>query len=161
MPYVQQDKHVDEYGRYLQAPVWQSSSAGLISQVTKSQEDTNAATKARETETRGILDEIVGMYREGGAYGQGVEASLGREKTQAMATGTQSLISSGLYNTTGLAGLSGKFEEEVGAPTRMKLEDLRMDKLSSALGQKAQFVTDIQNTQPDYKLLASLLQAGG
>lgn len=129
----------------------------LISQITKSQETTNVQTKARETEVRSVLDEIIGMYRQGGTFGQGMEASLGREKTQSMAQGAQGLVSSGLYNTTGLAGLSGKFEEEVGAPTRMKLEDLRMDRLSGALGQKAKMVTDIENTQPDYRLLASLL----
>jgi hypothetical protein len=36
-----------------------------------------------------------------------------------------------------------------------------MDRLAGALGQKAQFVTDITDQQPDYKLLASLIQAGG
>jgi hypothetical protein len=133
----------------------------IIDTITKMQTDINAKTKARETEVRGILDEVIGFYRQGGAFGQGVEASLERERTKTLAAGGQSLISSGLYNTTQLAGLSGRFAEEVGAPTRAKLEDLRMDKLSSALGQKAQFVTDITETQPNYQLLAQLQMAGG
>ena len=118
---------------------------------------TNTANKKREDEIRKILDEIIGIYRQGGSFGKGVEAQLERERTKTVASGTQSLVSSGLYNTTQMAGLSGKFAEEVAAPTRMKLEDLRMDKLSSALGQKAKFVEGIENQQPDYKLLASLL----
>jgi hypothetical protein len=117
----------------------------------------NAENKKRETEIRAIYDQVINMYSAGGAYGKGMEAQLGRERTQTLASGGQSLISSGMYNTTGLAGLSTQFAENVAAPTRAKLEDLRMDKLSSALGQKAGFVEGITNEQPDYKALATLL----
>jgi hypothetical protein len=119
----------------------------------------NEANKARETEVRGILDEVIGLYRSGGAFGQGVEAQLERERTKTMASGQQALIGSGLFNTTQQAGLAGKFAEEVAMPTRMKLEDLRMDRLSGALGQKAQFIGDIQDQAPDYRLLAQLLSS--
>lgn len=136
----------------------QSRTDKLAAETTAAANRANAATKAREEEMRAILDEVIGMYRQGGSYGGGVEAGLERERTKTMAAGTQSLVSSGLYNTTQAAGLAGKFSEEVAMPTRMKLEDLRMDRLSSALGQKASMIGDITQTQPDYKLLASLLQ---
>lgn len=119
---------------------------------------TNAATKERETESRGLLDQIIGLYRQGGGFGKGVESSLERERTQTLATGGQSLVSSGMYNTTQLAGLSTQFAENVAAPTRLKLEDMRMDRLAGALGQKSSFVEGISNEQPDYRLLAQLLQ---
>ncbi len=156
------EKGMSRYTRTIpNAASSQASYQNIIDTITKLQEETNTKNKVRETEVRGIMDEIIGLYRAGGGFGQGVEASLEQERTKTMAAGTQSLISSGLYNTTQQAGLAGKFAEEVAMPTRAKLEDLRMDKLSSALGQKAQFVTDITDTQPDYRLLAGLMQAGG
>lgn len=132
----------------------------IIGMTTKAQKQANIATKRREEEIRTILDEVIGMYRAGGGFGQGIESQLERERTKTMATGGQALISSGLYGTTQLAGLSGRFAEEVAMPARMKLEDLRAERLSQALGQKAGFVERIQNTQPDYALLASLLSKG-
>lgn len=125
--------------------------------IMQSQEKTNAANKKRETEIRTLMDQIIGMYQQGGSFGKGVEAQLERERTKSISAGSQSLISSGLFNTTQTAGLAGKFAEEVAMPTRMKLEDLRMEKLSSALGQKASFIEGITDQGPDYRLLASLL----
>lgn len=135
----------------------QKSATSTASQITSAINKSNAANKSREKEVRGILDNVIAMYRQGGGYGKGVEASLERERTKSMSAGAQGLISSGLYNTTQLAGLSGKFSEEVAMPSRMKLEDLRMDRLAGALGQKANFITDITDESPDYRLLASLL----
>lgn len=135
----------------------QQSIMGLMEQA---QTEQNVANKAREEEVRKLLDQVVGMYEKGGSYGKGFEEQLERERTKALSTGGQALISSGLYGTTQLAGLGGRFAEEVAAPARMKLEDLRAERLSQALGQKAGFVTGIQNIQPDYTLLASLLSKG-
>ena len=138
-----------------------AANTSILDTIQKLQEQTNAKNKAREDEVRAMLDEVIGMYRPGGTYGQGVEKQLDIERTQALSSGGQALISSGLFNTTGFAGLSQQFEQQVGMPTRMKLEDLRMDRLQGALGQKAQFVTDIQDTAPDYRLLAELMSQGG
>ena len=138
-----------------------AANTSILDTIQKLQDQTNAKNKAREDEVRAMLDEVIGMYRPGGTYGQGVEKQLDIERTKALSSGGQALISSGLFNTTGFAGLSQQFEQQVGMPTRMKLEDLRMDKLQGALGQKAQFVTDIQDTAPDYRLLAELMREGG
>ncbi len=142
-------------GGYGSAPASPASQA--IQKVTNK---TNKDVKARETEVRKIYDQIIKMYSPGGAYGQGTEAMLGRQKQQSVAAGQQSLVSSGLSNTTQAAGLDKKFEEEVGMPTRAKLEDVRYGALSGALGQKAGFITDIQNQLPDFNLLAQLIAQG-
>lgn len=125
--------------------------------VTQMETETKQANKARENEIRQILDEIIGMYRPGGAFGQGTEAMLERSKTKDIASAQQSLVSSGLFNTTQTAGLGKKWEEEVGMPTRAKLEDVRYGQLGSALGQKAGFVERIENQYPAYDMLAQML----
>lgn len=146
-----------QVSQYRQQMQQYNAKTGLMDEVYAATERTNAANKKREDEIRSMMDEVIGMYRQGGAFGQGVEAQLGRERTQTLATGGQSLISSGMYNTTGLAGLSTQFAENVAMPTRMKLEDLRMEKLQGALGQKASFVESITDQSPDYRLLAELM----
>ena len=120
---------------------------------------TQSARKAnlsREREIRGYYDEMVGMYAPGGGFGAGYQAQLERTKTKDVARGTQQLISSGLYGTTTAAGLGKSWEEDVGAPARLRLEDLRKQKYSDILGQKASFVERIQDLYPDYGLIAGL-----
>lgn len=113
-------------------------------------------TEAQEKEIRGLLDQIIQMYQPGGSFGKGTEAMLTRQKEKDLASATQSLVSSGLFGTTMAAGLPKKWEEEVGMPSRLKLEDVRYGALSEALGQKASFVQSIENAYPDYGMIAQL-----
>lgn len=129
----------------------------LYSQITTAMNTTNASTKKRETEIRGLYDQLMNIYSAGGSYGQGTKAALEQERKTTLASGGQSLISAGLYNTTGLAGLSTQFSQNVAAPTLAKLEDLRMDKIASILGQKASFIENITDQQLDYTQLANIL----
>lgn len=76
-------------------------------------------------EARGAFGEAIEQYRPGGGFGAGVEAALGRGRTKAVASGMQSLVSSGLAGTTMAAGLGKKYEEEVGAPARAGVESER------------------------------------
>ena len=99
---------------------------------------------------------MVGMYAPGGGFGAGYEAQLERTKTRDVASGTQQLISSGLYGSTTAAGLGKAWEEDVGAPARLRLEDLRKQKYADVLSQKASFVERIQDLYPDYGLIAGL-----
>ncbi len=115
------------------------------------------ATAAREAEIRGLYDEIIGRYGPEGSFGKGYEAQLERQKTREVAAGGQALVSSGLYGTTQLAGLGKKFEEEVGAPARLKLEDIRAERLSQAQIGKAGFVERIEDIYPDYAMMAKLM----
>jgi len=95
----------------------------------------------RETEIRGLLDKLVGQWQPGSAYLQGLEKQL-------VGAGTQANITSGLFGTTAQAGL------QMGA--RARLEDIRQQGYTSALGQKINFINSIQENVPSYETLANL-----
>ena len=84
------------------------------------------------------LTKASAYYEPGGGFGKGVEAGLERERTQAMSSGMQSLVGSGLAGTTMAAGLGKKFAEEVGVPTRARIEETRAERLSAIDVLKAQ-----------------------
>ena len=84
------------------------------------------------------LGDYADIFRPGGEYGAGVEALLGRGKKRAVAGGMQSLVSAGLAGTTMPMHLEQTFEEEIGMPTRMRSEDIRMERLGGALGSLGQ-----------------------
>lgn len=116
----------------------------------------NQATFDREQEIRGLFDKIIGTYEPGGSFGAGTEAMLERQKQQYTGQATQQLISSGLYGSTMTAGIPKKFEEEIGMPTRLKLEDIRKQAYTGALGQKASFIERIEDVTPSFETLAQL-----
>ncbi len=86
----------------------------------------------------GALESYADIFRPGGAYGEGVEAMIGRGKKRAVAGGMQSLVSAGLAGTTMPMHLEQTFEEEIGMPTRLRAEDLQMERLGGALGSLGQ-----------------------
>lgn len=116
----------------------------------------NARAAARESEIRGLFDNIVDTYSPGGSYMKGQEAALQREKQKYVGSATQNLISSGLYGTSALAGVPNKFEETVGVPTRAKLEDMRTQAYTNALAGKADFINSITESVPDFGTIAQL-----
>jgi hypothetical protein len=103
-----------------------------------------------------IYDDIIAQYQPGGSFGEGALALYEQGKTKAMATGMQNLVSSGLSNTTVAAGLPIKYEEEVGTPFRLQLEDLRQTRLADALMKKAGAVESRTDAYPDANLLSNL-----
>jgi len=119
-------------------------------------EQARQANLKREQEIRGLLDKVIDVYSPGGEFGKATEAMLARQKQQYLGRATQGLISSGLYGSTLTAGMPKRFEEEIGMPTRAKLEDIRLGQYTSALGQKAGFVERIEDVGPDLGLLAQL-----
>jgi len=70
------------------------------------------------------------QYAPGGGFGKGVEAGLERGRVKAMASGMQHLVGAGLAGTTMAGGLGLKFEEEVGVPARLGIEEERARALS-------------------------------
>lgn len=84
------------------------------------------------------LTKAKAYYEPGGDYGKGVEAGLERERTQAMSSGMQALVASGFAGTTMAGGLGKKFAEEVGMPTRARIEETRAERLSALDVLKAQ-----------------------
>jgi len=150
---------IDQYWKAAHGslPTEQAAAKTQLSAIESKRE---AKVAAREQEVRSIFDDIIAMYSPEGAYGQGTLAMLDRQKTRDVASATQSLVSSGLFNTTQQAGLGKKWEEEVGMPTRAKLEDVRYGALAGAKAQKAQAISNIEDQQIDYNLIAQLMQTG-
>jgi hypothetical protein len=111
---------------------------------------------ARFKEAKGIYSDIAGMYAPGGAFGRGYEAMLERTKGRDVASGAQSLVGSGMFNTTQPAGLGKKWEEEVGMPSRMRLEDIRMERYAGARRDLAGLIERVEEPYPDY---SGLMQA--
>ncbi len=77
------------------------------------------------------FQKAMAYYGPEGGFGKGVEAKLERGRTRTVASGMQSLVSSGLAGTTMAAGLGKKYEEEVAAPTMAGVESERARSLSS------------------------------
>lgn len=105
------------------------------------------------------MQRAIAYYQEGGGYGKGTEAALERGRTKALASGAQGLISAGLGGTTMMAGLGKKFEEEVGMPTRARVEETRAQALSGLEMTKAQIIqgaTESQRASALQKYLAEL-----
>lgn len=117
-----------------------------------------AANEKRYKEITGIWDNIISQYQPGGSFGQGALAMYEQGKKGAMATGMQSLVSSGLSNTTVAAGLPIKYEQEVGTPFRLQLEDMRINRLSEAQAGKAGAIERRTDAYPDPNLFAGLTQ---
>ena len=83
------------------------------------------------SEARTALQKAMAQYQPGGGLGVGVEAGLERGRVKALSSGMQHLVSAGLAGTTMAGGLGKKYEEEVAAPARARVEDIRAEKLSS------------------------------
>ena len=105
------------------------------------------------------MDEIIGRYQPEGAFAQGTLAQLGMRKERETGAEMQQLIGSGLYGTQAAAGVGTRWESLIGAPTRLTLEDLRMQQLSAAQQAKAGFVERIEDVYPDYATIAKLAMA--
>jgi len=69
-------------------------------------------------------------YQPGGGFGKGVEAGLERGRVKAVSAGMQHLVGAGLAGTTMAGTLGKKYEEEVGAPTRLGVEERRAQAIS-------------------------------
>ena len=80
---------------------------------------------------RTALQGAMARYQPGGGFGAGIEAGLERGRVKALASGMQNLVSAGLAGTTIAGGLGKKYEAEVAAPTRARVEDIRTERLSA------------------------------
>jgi len=100
-----------------------------------------------------MYDEMIARYGAGGTFGAGYKAELETAKKSAISSATQTDISRGLY---GVSPYEATWEKEVGAPARLKLEDIKMEKLTAAEQAKAGFLERIEEPYPDYGLIASL-----
>ncbi len=81
-------------------------------------------------EAKTAWEQAIAQYGPEGGYGKGVEAGLERGQVKATTSGMQSLVSAGLAGTTMAAGLGKKYEEEVAAPARARVESTRAQAIS-------------------------------
>lgn len=130
--------------------------ASLYEQLRQQEQAAKEANLKRYSEAMQIYDEIISRYRTGGEFGKAALGQLGKQKIRDVGAETQQLISSGLYGTTTMAGTGRRWEESVGAPARLKLEDIQMQRLSEAQIGKAGFIERREDVGPDYGQAAGL-----
>ena len=128
----------------------------IIARFQQQQEAARLMNEQRYQEALELYSQMIEQYEPGGAFGAGYEAQLARTKTQDVAAGQQALVSGGLFGTTITAGLPKKWEEEVGQPARLKLEDVRMGRYAEAMEKKAGLIERREDIGPDYALIAQL-----
>ena len=128
---------------------------GILSQYEQKYAEAKSANEQRYKQGMDLLDQAIQRYQPGGSFGAGAMAQYEQGKTQAMSSGQQNLISSGLSNTTIGATLPLAYEQEVGTPFRLQLEDLRMKNLTEAERAKTGFIESRQDPYPD---IGSMMQ---
>ncbi len=111
-----------------------------------------------------LLDQVIARYQPGGDYGKAALGTLETRKKKTLASQQQSLVSSGLSGTTRGASLGKKFEEDIGTPTRLGIEETRVGALTQAMQAKAGFMERDQARQDQlmrdaYERLAQQQQA--
>lgn len=124
----------------------------------ESMAEANRANEARYQEGLGIHGQIADIYAPGGGFGAGHEAQLERTKTRDVASAQQQMVSSGLWGTTVAAAIPAAWEETVGQPSRLALQDVQMGRYGEALAGKAGFIERRSDVGPDMGLFAGLMQ---
>ena len=128
----------------------------ILDKYNQDYEAAKTANLERYNQALAIYDEIINKYQPGGSFGQSYLSQLETQKTTDVGKGISDMISSGLYGTEGLAGLGTQWESQVGAPSRLKLEDLMMERLSNAQMGKADVIQNREDVYPDLNQLAQL-----
>ncbi|KKN59422.1 hypothetical protein LCGC14_0542570 [marine sediment metagenome] len=135
------------------------SYAQMLADFKKREEDSIAANQRRLDQTTAIFDEIINRYKPGGSFGRGYLSQLENQKVQDVGQESQQMISSGLYGTTTAAGAGQRWEANVGATARLKLEDVQMERLSQAQVGKAGLIERVENPAPNLDYIIALTQA--
>lgn len=133
----------------------------LLAKFQVQQDQANAANERRYEQGLGIFDQILEQYKAGGTFEKSVEGGLARGEKKAVASGTQALVSAGLSGTTQAAGLSKKYQEEVGAPARLQAADVSQQRTAEALKEKAGFIERREDVGPSYETIAGLAKSVG
>ena len=87
-----------------------------------------------------ILNEIIARYQPGGGFGKAATKVYEQQKGKSLASSRQSLVSAGLGGTSVGAGLETAYEQEVGQPFRLGVEEARTGALTQAMMAKAGFM---------------------
>jgi len=130
----------------------------LLESFRKREEGARLSNLARKDQVSKIYQDIIKRYEPGGAFGAGYEAQLQRQKVGDVSRGEQQDIGRGLY---GIRNRGAEWEATTGSSARLKLEDLRMERLSGAQTGMAGFLERIEEPYPDYSALMAASQAQG
>ena len=133
----------------------------LIADLQKQREEANLANQKRLDEMRKISDQVIQNYSPGGSYEQSQLAQLNTRKKQDVASGMQSLVRSGMANTTVAAGLPSAWEQQVGTPSRLGLEDILTQRRTEAQQAKLGMLERVEDVGPDSNLIAQLAEGAG
>jgi len=133
----------------------------LLEGFEKSYGEAREANLKRYGQAMSIYDEIIARYQPGGAFQKSALGQLEKQKVKDVGREKQDLISSGMFGTTTFAGVGRGWEESVGAPSRLKLEDVMMQRLSQAQVGKVGVMEGREDEYPDYGTIAQLAGAIG
>jgi len=132
----------------------------LLKQFEATAEKARLSNLERAEQIKAIHGEIIRRYEPGGPFEEKGLAMLKKQKRRDVGAEMQQMISSGLYGTTTAAGAPRRWEEAVGEPGRMRLEDIMMQRLSQAQLGMAGFMERIEEPYPDYGALMQATAAG-
>lgn len=130
---------------------------GLVKEFEKEYASAKGANLKRYGEAKGIYDQVIGLFKPGGAFDIGTEADIDRARTKSVAQGAQALVDTGLYPTTQTAGLTKKFEEEAALPHRGRQTQYRVGQQAEAMRGKAGVIERREDPYPDMDLIAQLV----
>lgn len=143
------------YTRTTQRP--STSYSGITAGFGRAAEGARQANIARQKRIESMYSEMMQRYQPGGAFEKRGLGEIERAKTKGVGQETQQMISSGMYGTTTAAGVGRGWEADVGAPARLRLEDIMQQRLTGVQQQKAGFLERIQEPYPDYSALMSAI----
>jgi len=129
----------------------------LTSQISAQSASARRANIARQKRIEEMYDKMMGMVGPGGAFEKRGLGEIERARTKGVGGEMQQMISSGMYGTTTAAGVGRKWEADVGAPARLRLEDIMQQRQLGVMGQKAGFLERIEDVYPDYSSLLQML----
>ena len=136
----------------------------MFTQMQKQAEEARLANMERQKQVEGLWNDIIARYSPGGALQKNalsqLEAQKARDVTTEYGQSTQDMISRGLFGTSVAptqGGVARKWEQDVGVPSRIKLEDIMAERLSSAQSGKAGMLERIENEYPDTTAIAQLM----
>ena len=130
----------------------------LTGQFQQAQQEANRANEQRYQQGLGIYGDIAEMYKPGGGFGQGMESQLQRTKTRDVAAAKQQLAGAGLYNTTVAAGQGQAWEDVVGTPARLQMQDIQTGRYAEAMRGKAGFIERRTDQAPDMGQFGDLMK---
>lgn len=133
----------------------QPNYGGLARQMSAQQTSANQANLQRYSQMMDIYNQVIARSQPGGAFQKAGLAQIESAKTKGVGQETQSLISGGMFGTTTAAGVGRKWEAEVGAPARLRLEDVMEQRRTTAQLAKAGAIERREDVGPNY---AALLQ---